>query len=85
MPFNYNHPVRVAERAATLDMLSGGRVNLGAGRGATLQEMSLCRVDPERTYLEVEESLRMIGRCGSTTNSNGTVSCSTSSRVRQVL
>ena len=60
MPFNYNHPVRVAERAAMLDVLSGGRVDLGAGRGATLQEMSLCGVDPERTYLEVEESLRMI-------------------------
>src|SRR3954466_7405179 len=60
MPFNYNHPVRAAERAAMLDNLSGGRLDLGAGRGATLQEMSLCGVDPERTYLEVEESLRMI-------------------------
>ena len=60
MPFNYNHPVRVAERAAMLDTLSGGRLDLGAGRGATLQEMTLCNVDPERTYVEVEESLRMI-------------------------
>ena len=45
-----------------LDTLSGGRLDLGAGRGATLQEMSLCGVDPERTYLEVEESLNMISR-----------------------
>src|SRR4051812_32132851 len=60
MPFKYNHPVRVAERAAMLDALSGGRLDLGAGRGATMQEMTLCDVDPERTYLEVEESLRMI-------------------------
>jgi alkanesulfonate monooxygenase SsuD/methylene tetrahydromethanopterin reductase-like flavin-dependent oxidoreductase (luciferase family) len=61
MPFNYNHPVRVGERAAMLDNLSGGRLDLGAGRGATLQEMSLCGVDPKRTYEEVEEALRMIG------------------------
>ena len=61
MPFNYNHPIRVGERAAMLDILSGGRLDLGAGRGATLQEMSAMGVDPDRTYAEVEEALRMIG------------------------
>ncbi|MEU0540483.1 LLM class flavin-dependent oxidoreductase [Nocardia sp. NPDC005978] len=60
MPFNFNHPVRVAERAGMLDVLSNGRLNLGAGRGATAVETSMCGVDPGRTAAEVEESLRMI-------------------------
>jgi alkanesulfonate monooxygenase SsuD/methylene tetrahydromethanopterin reductase-like flavin-dependent oxidoreductase (luciferase family) len=41
--------------------VSDGRLDLGAGRGATLQEMSAMGVDPDRTYAEVEEALRMIG------------------------
>jgi alkanesulfonate monooxygenase SsuD/methylene tetrahydromethanopterin reductase-like flavin-dependent oxidoreductase (luciferase family) len=61
MPFNYNHPIRVAERAAMLDLLSGGRLDLGSGRGGTVHEMSLCGVDPDRTYQEMEEALRIIG------------------------
>lgn len=62
MPFNFNHPVRVAERAAMLDLLSGGRLDLGAGRGGTKQETSLCGVDKDRTTQEVEEALRIIGK-----------------------
>ncbi|MHB1584601.1 MAG: LLM class flavin-dependent oxidoreductase [Acidimicrobiales bacterium] len=61
MPFNYNYPTRVAERAAMLDIISGGRLDLGAGRGGTQQEMSLCNVDPDRTVAEVREALRIIG------------------------
>jgi alkanesulfonate monooxygenase SsuD/methylene tetrahydromethanopterin reductase-like flavin-dependent oxidoreductase (luciferase family) len=62
MPFGYNHPVRVGERVAMLDALSGGRLDLGGGRGATLQEMSLMGVEPDDTYPQVEESFRMIAR-----------------------
>jgi alkanesulfonate monooxygenase SsuD/methylene tetrahydromethanopterin reductase-like flavin-dependent oxidoreductase (luciferase family) len=59
MPFRYNHPIRVAERAAMLDVLSGGRLDLGAGRGGTLQETSLFNVD-RVTTAQVEEALRII-------------------------
>jgi alkanesulfonate monooxygenase SsuD/methylene tetrahydromethanopterin reductase-like flavin-dependent oxidoreductase (luciferase family) len=31
----FNHPIRTAERVATLDVLSGGRVEFGTGRGAS--------------------------------------------------
>jgi alkanesulfonate monooxygenase SsuD/methylene tetrahydromethanopterin reductase-like flavin-dependent oxidoreductase (luciferase family) len=63
MPFGYNHPVRVAERAAMLDIISGGRLNLGAARGGTAQEMALCGVDAELTVPQLKEALTFIGHC----------------------
>lgn len=63
MPFGYNHPLRVAERVAMLDALSGGRVDLGAGRGATKMEMSGFGVEADDTYAQVEEALRIISSC----------------------
>jgi alkanesulfonate monooxygenase SsuD/methylene tetrahydromethanopterin reductase-like flavin-dependent oxidoreductase (luciferase family) len=39
MPPNQNHPARVAERIATLDLISRGRVEFGTGEGATATEL----------------------------------------------
>ncbi len=36
---NYNHPARTAESLATLDLISGGRVDFGIGEGATRLEL----------------------------------------------
>jgi alkanesulfonate monooxygenase SsuD/methylene tetrahydromethanopterin reductase-like flavin-dependent oxidoreductase (luciferase family) len=61
MPFKFNHPARVAERIGMLDTLSGGRLDVAAARGGTLQESTLCGVDIDETKAQVEEALRIIG------------------------
>jgi alkanesulfonate monooxygenase SsuD/methylene tetrahydromethanopterin reductase-like flavin-dependent oxidoreductase (luciferase family) len=39
MPSPYNHPARVAEQLATLDLVSGGRVEWGTGTSASRVEL----------------------------------------------
>jgi len=39
MPPKYNHPARVAERIATLDLVSNGRVEFGTGESASIMEL----------------------------------------------
>jgi luciferase family oxidoreductase group 1 len=55
-----NHPVRVAERAATLDILSNGRLDLGTGRGASWYHTEAFGVSIERSREVWDESLRVI-------------------------
>ena len=62
LPGQYNHPVREAEHAAVLDILSNGRMDLGTGRSTTLIEMDGFEVDPEQTRAQWEEAIRMIPR-----------------------
>ena len=47
-PPGYNHPARLAERVATLDLVSRGRVDWGTGESATLIEMDGFGIDREQ-------------------------------------
>lgn len=57
----YHHPVRVAERVAMVDHMSGGRVEFGTGRSAAYEQTGM-GIDPRNTRAMWEESLRMIPR-----------------------
>ena len=60
-PFNINHPLRVAERAAFLDQVSDGRLELGLARsGGT--EWETFEVDPDSSREQLREALAMIPR-----------------------
>ena len=47
MPPGYNHPARVAERLATLDLVSNGRVEWGTGESSAKLELDGYRVPVE--------------------------------------
>jgi len=58
----FHHPLRLAEDAATLDILSGGRLELGVGRGYQPKEFKGFGVEAEtskRRYAEVVEILQL--------------------------
>ncbi len=58
MPPNQNHPARVAERIATLDLVSNGRVEFGTGEGATSTELDGFGTEPSAKKSAWEEATR---------------------------
>ena len=48
MPPGYNHPARVAERIATLDLVSNGRAEFGTGESSALLELGGYRVPVDK-------------------------------------
>jgi len=58
----FNHPVRVAERIAVLDIMSNGRVEFGTGRATTMDELLGFGVRPEETRPRWAEAVEAIPR-----------------------
>lgn len=63
MPKPYNHPVRTAESVATLDLVSGGRVEFGTGRSTSRAELEGFGVDPLETREMWLEATRHVVGC----------------------
>jgi len=55
-----NHPIRVAERAAFLDVLSGGRLEVGTARSSTWTELGGFQADPDATKRDWDEYVRVL-------------------------
>ena len=54
------HPLRLAEEVALLDMLSGGRVNWGAGRGFAPSEFNAFGVPPAESAERFREAVEIV-------------------------
>ena len=55
-----HHPVRLAEDTATVDTISGGRLDVGFGRGTAGYEYSGLNMDPEESQERFQESIGVI-------------------------
>ena len=62
LPLGYQHPARVAETAAMLDLVSGGRVELGTGETSSGAELEGFGVDRETKRAHWEELLPVVAR-----------------------
>ena len=60
MPPGYNHPARIAERVATLDLVSNGRVEFGTGESSSLAELGGFQVPVAEKRDQWRESLEQV-------------------------
>jgi len=56
----FYHPLRLAEELALLDILSGGRVKWGAGRGFDMREFKAFGVPPDESYARFHEVVDIV-------------------------
>jgi alkanesulfonate monooxygenase SsuD/methylene tetrahydromethanopterin reductase-like flavin-dependent oxidoreductase (luciferase family) len=59
----FHDPVRIAEEAAMVDLLSGGRFDFGVGRGVVQGEFVRQRMPYEEARPRMEEAVDLILRC----------------------
>ena len=60
MPPGYNHPARVAERIATLDLVSNGRVEFGTGESASRAELEGFGIDSNERRAMWRETVEQV-------------------------
>jgi alkanesulfonate monooxygenase SsuD/methylene tetrahydromethanopterin reductase-like flavin-dependent oxidoreductase (luciferase family) len=83
MQLTTNHPARVAEKIATLDLVSNGRVEMGIGEGASITELGPFDVLVEEKRAIWEDEVRAVlpmfkdGVSGCTTVSISNFRCET--------
>jgi alkanesulfonate monooxygenase SsuD/methylene tetrahydromethanopterin reductase-like flavin-dependent oxidoreductase (luciferase family) len=61
LPSKFNHPIRVAERSAALDLISDGRLEFGTGRSSQYEQAGF-EIDPALSRDMWQESLELIPR-----------------------
>ena len=62
LPSKFNHPIRVAEQIATLDILSDGRADLGIGRGNNIRELEGFDISFDDTKAQMWEAVEIIDK-----------------------
>lgn len=60
-----HHPVDLAEQLAVLDVVSGGRLDVGLGRGGTLQDYQTFQSERADARARVEEGVALMRECWS--------------------
>jgi alkanesulfonate monooxygenase SsuD/methylene tetrahydromethanopterin reductase-like flavin-dependent oxidoreductase (luciferase family) len=60
LPGAVNHPIRVAERAAMLDIMSDGRLEMGTGRSSSPYQLEAFGTEVATTREQWEESIKLL-------------------------